>query len=968
MAVRTRDDRVAPVTSRDKATVFVSYAREDETIVERLGSALRANGREVWIDTDDIRGTEEWERAIDAGIDSSDAVAFVLSPAFLGSEQCRREHEYAVQKGKRLVPLLAREVDPADVPPELARLNWISIGDVDPAAVAALEEALDTDLDWVRTHTDLLVRAAAWEARNEDRGLLLRGRPLADAERFLASASGKEPPPSPLHVRYVLAGRRAATRRQRGTIGVVTTFLLVAVGLAVLALLQRNRAIHESNLATSRELAGSSIAVANSDPELARLLAVEAMDRAQTPEAVAALRRAVAQPALRLHTEPRTTVASLSPDGGRVALRRPDDTLDVLDLASGRRVASRLEGAGASARVAFATGGRRLAATTATGDAVLWDLQQRHRRRVEGQFATLAFSPDGSKVLLVERAGPVAVVDARSGERRVTLPANAGESSPFPGVPTAAFAPRGDLVLTWNDDSPEAQVWDARTGALRSTLRHGANITDADISPDGGLALTAGRDMTVRFWDPAAGAQEGSDITVPPADDDSFDVDIAAASFSPQSSAVVTTLTQDHLQVWRTHDAKLQLNLPNRFDYLIDQGFGPKAPYLLTGSDIHDWVHDRKVLEPPMRVALVHADGSFESVEPLGDQSTRVWSGQTESALFDLEHRASDVSAAGGRVAIGYADGTAEVRDAQGGRTLLRVPRESAEPVRVELSSDGRTLAVSRAVDANGEGGVELWRVGRGERRSLDASVTAAVGFSADGTRLLVFTNTGAGRFAVIDTRTGGSIGKTFPPRTVLIDSTALSPDGRLFVQATAENTIDVYRIEDGRRVGRPLSGHTNSAADVAVSPDNKLVASGGFDGLAIVWDLDSGRQVATLAAHEAAVAQVGFSPDGRLLLTRSTDGTLRVWEARTGAPVATWSGLPKGLPGPAEVDAPPVPDLGLDFSATGDELLRADGDYVYRIPCPACAEPDELLARAKMDIRRSLTNAERLQYLHEGE
>ena len=62
------------------------------------------------------------------------------------------------------------------------------------------------------------------------------------------------------------------------------------------------------------------------------------------------------------------------------------------------------------------------------------------------------------------------------------------------------------------------------------------------------------------------------------------------------------------------------------------------------------------------------------------------------------------------------------------------------------------------------------------------------------------------------------------------------------------------------------------------------------------------------------------------------------------------------------------VTDRGLDFSASGDALLRADDDFVYRIPCPGCAEPDELLAQAKVDTRRSLTDDERRQYLHEGE
>ncbi len=953
------DHQPPPETSRDKAGVFVSYAREDAAIVDRLAAALRASGREVWIDTDHIRGTEEWARAVDAGIEASDAVAFVLSPPFLDSEQCRRELEHAVRNGKRLVPLLAREVDSGAVPPELARLNWINVGGDEAASARSLEEALDTDLDWVRAHTDLLVRAVAWEARSEDRGLLLRGRPLADAEGFLATAAGKDPPPAPLQVRYVLAGRHAATRRQRATIAVVTTFLIVAVALGIVALVQRNRAIHQANIAWSRQLASSSNAIAESDPELARLLAIEAMDREETPEAVAVLRRVVAQPALGIHTASDAAVVALSSDGRRVAVRAPNNTLEVLDVESGRRVASSMERVSATGTVALAANGGVLAATNA-GGAILWDIEDDRRSRVRGRFSALRFSPDGSKLLLVEHTGSIAIVDIRRPERRVTLPARAGDSSVFPGAPTATFAPRAEQVVTWNEEALEARIWDARTGALQSRLRHGAGITAAGISQDGDLALTAGRDMTVRFWDTGTGAETRRPITVPSADNDDFDLDIAAASFSPQSSAFVTTLTQDHIHVWRTSDAKLQLSLVNRFDYLLEQGFGPKDPYLLTGSGIRDWVHNRKVVDPPMGVTLVHEDGSFDSVERLGDQSTRVWSGLTESTLVDFGRRAADVSSAGGLVAVGYTDGTAEVRRARGARTLLRVPGKRREQVGVELSGDGRRLAVERG------SGVEVWDLRAGERRTLDPSISAAIAFSADGSRLLVFRSTGAGAFDVIDTGTGAPTGKTFPPRTTLIRAAALSPDGRLFVRPTADHTIDVFRVVDGVRVGQPLRGHSNQAAHLAVSPDNTLVASGGFDGAVIIWDIDNSRRVATLRAHDGVVTRVLFSPDGRWLLTRSTDGTLRVWEARTGAPVAAWTDLP-ALPTPRGIDAPPVADLGLDFSPSGEELLRADESFVYRLPCQACAEPDELLARARLETRRSLTRAERLEYLHEG-
>jgi len=942
----------------ERPDVFISYAREDQAIVERLAGALRASGRTVWVDRDDIRGTEEWARAVDAGIAASDAVAFVLSPPFLASEQCRRELEYSVRNGKRLVPLLAHAVDPAAVAPELARLNWITIADTDPRGVAALEDALDTDLDWVRAHTDLLVRAVAWEARNEDRGLLLRGRPLSEAERFLGGAAGKEPPPSPLHTRYVLAGRRAATRRQRATIAVVMAFLVVALVLAVVAFVQRNRAIHQSNLATSRALAGSSLAVSNSDPDLARLLAIAAMEKAQTPEAVAALRQAVARPALAVRARAGTDVVGLSRNGQRAALLEPGRTLLIHDLASGHRVASRP--ASAVRSLSFASGGGRLAFTTDSGDVVIWDFERGPSLRVRGFTAALAFSRDGSELLLVGDGGAVGIVDARSGRRRATLPAGAGESGTFPGRPTAAFSPGADVVVTWNENVSEARIWSARTGALRATLRHGANLTAADVSPDGKLAMTVGRDMAVRFWDPQTGARRGPVIAVPPADDDAFGVAVADASFPPERSSVVTTLTQDHVQVWRTRDGKQLLNMSNPFNYTVDQGFGPAVPYLLTGAGVLDWVHNRAVIEPPTGVDLLQRDGSFESVTRLGDGSSRIWSGETESTLIEFPRTASDVSTASGRVAVGYTDGTAEVRQAKTGRVVLRVPRTRREHVAVELSPDGGTLAVGR------DTAVQLWRVRSGERRRLDPSVTTAIEFSADASRLLLFASEGAGVYEVLDTRTGEHVGKTFPPRTTLIESTTLSRDGHLFVQPTVDNTVDIFRVADGQRVGR-LRGHTNTVQDVAVSPDNTLVASGGFDGLAIVWELHSGRRVATIRAHEAAVTHVGFSPDGRWLLTRSTDGTLRVWEARTGAPVQTWADLPAGLPTAAEVDVPPRPDLGLGFSAASNELLRADDGYVYRLPCAACAQPEQILARARREAHRPLTPAQRREYVQGG-
>jgi WD40 repeat protein/actin-like ATPase involved in cell morphogenesis len=122
------------------------------------------------------------------------------------------------------------------------------------------------------------------------------------------------------------------------------------------------------------------------------------------------------------------------------------------------------------------------------------------------------------------------------------------------------------------------------------------------------------------------------------------------------------------------------------------------------------------------------------------------------------------------------------------------------------------------------------------------------------------------------------------------VTATAFSADGGRVAAAGADGVAVVWNVATGAQIAE-LVGHDGVINSLAFSPDGRTVATAGDDRTVRLWDAATGEQKRGFTGHTDAVVRVRFSPDGSLLLSASADGTARLWHVRTGSAGGVFTG-----------------------------------------------------------------------------
>lgn len=935
-------------------TEFISYSRVDTAFVRQLHTRLAEQGRDIWVDWEDIPLTADWWQEIQSGINRADSFVFVISPDSVRSAVCRDEINYAVANNKRIIPLLYRDLvdeqDKAALHPVISSHNWVFFRDQAryDESFSNLIKALDTDLEHVREHTRLLVRALEWDASGRNDNLLLRGSEVAKAETWLTGGMALKPEPTDLQTQYILASRRAETIRQRRALLGVSAALVVAVGLAIISLFLYQ--LSETRRAEADRLRG----IAEQRGQEARSLALAANARNLINDADTNLALALAIAAYEVDPEPladvQLTLARAIYGPGAIH-KLAGHTKSVLD-------------------VAFAPDGQTAYSASSDGSVIVWNVNDGNQIRKfpfsDSVPGSIAVSPDGRLVAVGMFDGSVRLLDARSGMPSIWLGAHTDL------VTDLAFSPDGTRLLTTSLDR-KLKMWTLPDGGLVMSVESPGAILSLAFAPDGRRAVTGAgdsdltgraadlvRDRTVRVWDLETGSEierfepnsgfvravafapDGQRVLAGTWNQDAggrlhlwrLDTDeientfyghtdiITGLAFSADGTRIYSTSWDRTLRIWNTATALEVQRFQGHSDRVLAMALSPNGEYVLTGTgnagnDVPDpntdratnplvWLWDLKsraqirvfeghddwvwnaVLSPDDRLA---ATGAGPLRPPALDTSVRLWDVATGEQIRKLDGHTDTVqglafSPDGQQLASASWDGTVRLWDVNTGEGRIAYTGHTDRVLSVLFSADGQT-AFSTSRDKT----IHLWDVATGQEirrfEGHNAAVNHAV-LSPDGTRLLTASDDRTVR--LWDVATGQEI-RQFIGHSDRVNNVAFSPDGTLALSTSWDTTVRLWDVETGQQI-RQFSGHNSAVFGVVFSPDGRsALTAGGADLTIRLWDVHLGQEIRRLEGHTNWVLSVVFSSDGRFALSGAEDNTARLWHSENSLDaLVTWA------------------------------------------------------------------------------
>jgi WD40 repeat protein len=550
----------------------------------------------------------------------------------------------------------------------------------------------------------------------------------------------------------------------------------------------------------------------------------------------------------------------------------------------------------------------------------------------------LAFSPDG-KTLVVNCGGPILLLDPIGG-KEIDRWEGSGSDGPV------AFADEGKtvLLLRKNGRKHVISLWDVAKGKERTqhelVLDNKYRFT---LSPDG-KAISAPTDdgKVICLFDPSTGKELRRTKE--------SDAEAIFTAFTPDGSLFATSGREGKICVYETANGKLRHEFHGHTSWVEGLALSADGKLLASSSErqdqaIHLWdLAKAKELHSftghrggPLTVAFLPDGKTLATVSKENDSSAprrnwadwslRLWDAASGKELRavktpqDGEGQLTAFSPDGNRLATLRHEGTLRIWDVHDGKMLHewkgpRFDREDGGVVytyhylrALALSPDGQTLVTAGEV-----GIVRFWEVKTGKElrhQKMEVDSFLLCLYSPDGKALAVVAQERGGSVVhFLDAQTGQEI--RLLRSDLSIRAFAFSADGKAFA-VSVNNAVSVGEVASG---GIRIEYPGRFSSGLAFSPDGRVLATSGQDGMIQFWHADASKPLCSLAGDRHGVGCLAFSPDGKMLASAGYRNTSYVWDA-------------------ADILRSKLPDsvklAPKDLEALWDDLANEDAAKAYR-------------------------------------
>ena len=891
-------------------SLFISYSRKDTEAARRLTDSFKTQEWDFWIDWEGIPPTVDWWKEVEKGIEQAGVFLFLISPDSVRSKICKQEIDHAVRNGKRMIPLVVRDIDGEEVPKELAHLNWIFFRASDDFQVAfdKLTTAIRTDYDWVQAHRELQIKALEWQENKHDRSFLLQGMELQAAEFQLDRNAAKEPHLTSLQKDYVSKSRAAADRQKRTLYTTVIVVMIVLLAFAAYGWVQAGRATTSAKEEqTQAAFARAESTRASNNAGTAEASALDAQSQAQIALVRQLGAQAVAQAVSRPDLGMLLAQESLNRQH-RLGLKTTRENINSLltTMLGGPRPLLYLHGHTGAVRQVAVSPDSLLVASAGTEETIrVWDILDGHTIFTltghNSPVNSVDFSPEDSSYLLASGGsdGTIRLWEWTDNQDPPEVTILARRSTP---VRTVAFSPSGRELAVGGEDGV-VRVFDLLTRRVIHTLDACSGIvTDLAFSADGTTLASADNQTELCLWDMATGDQLNEPVSTLSIPDPKYSFHV---TFNPDASYVAAGFGYN--AVLSNRDVPIYNNskvLIQHTSAILDLAYNHEGSRFASASE--DWrigycyvdslqcdtVLYLKAHEGPVNSVAFSPDDKW-LVSGGEDGTVLVWNAQfpyvsnSLAAPILYDRRYSVVGLAfspdGKTLASSNWDGTIRLWNVERGSILQMIPINQGNQGMISFSSDGTKLAVAAEYPPH-----RIWNTDGSEYRTLPLeSYTSTVAFSPDGKWLA--TDDGNQRICLwaMDDPDSTCLALTLPVDQI-VTRLAFSPDSRFLASDAGPNVL-LWDLTDSSPVARELGSHDpgSSIFSLAFRPDGTKLASGGSDYTIRLWNLQDDPVSSLIISNSGRfVRSLAFSPDGLMLGSANEDWTVRWWDAATGGPL----------------------------------------------------------------------------------